>query len=128
MTSSIPQSTSTITVSVGQDVRLRHGVKPGEGEVSQVNEKKPIDREETQTLQVPKSAEQIQGTLVRLQETLQQVEPRIELSVDKELNLVVFRVLDKESGELIRQIPSEEVLDLERFFADQSGLFIEEEI
>jgi len=65
---------------------------------------------------------------MRLQKTLQDVEPRIELSVDKELNQVIFRILDKESGELIRQIPSEEVLALDRFFADQSGLFVEEEI
>jgi flagellar protein FlaG len=59
---------------------------------------------------------------------LQNIQPRIELSVDKELKQVIFRILDKETGELIRQIPSEQVLELDRFFADQSGLFVEEEI
>jgi uncharacterized FlaG/YvyC family protein len=48
--------------------------------------------------------------------------------VDKELNQVIFRFLDKESGEVIRQIPSEKILELQRFFADQSGLFVEEQI
>jgi flagellar protein FlaG len=73
-------------------------------------------------------AERVEGVVTRLQETLQHVAPRIELSVDKELNQVIVRVLDKESGELIRQIPSEEVLELDRFFADLSGLFVEKEV
>ncbi len=59
---------------------------------------------------------------------MQNVEPKIELSVDEELNQVIIRILDKESGELIKQLPPEDVLELDRFFAEQSGLLVEEKI
>lgn len=128
MISSIPQNTATITIVVGQEIRVREGQKSLGGEASRVNEKKNIARQESKMLQESRNPEQDQMVLTRLQETLRHVEPRIEFSVDKELNQVIIRVLDKETGDLIRQIPSEEVLDLDRFFVDQSGLFVEEEI
>jgi len=128
MIPSISQSSPIIIVSVGQEIRVREGHKSAGGEAPSVNEKKNIDHEESKIgLESPKS-EQIQEVLTRLQETFQQMEPRIELSVDKELNQVIFRFLDKESGEVIRQIPSEQILALQRFFEDQSGLFVEEQI
>jgi flagellar protein FlaG len=128
MISSIPQSTATITILVGQEIRVREGHKSMGGEVAHVNEKKNVARQEDKMLQESRNLEQDQVALTRLQETLQHVEARIEFSVDKELNQVIIRVLDKETGDLIRQIPSEEVLALDRFFVDQSGLFVEEEI
>ena len=128
MISSISQSTATITIGVGQEIRVREGHKSMGGEASRVNEKKNVARQEDKMLQESRNPEQVQVALTRLEETLQHVEPRIEFSVDKELNQVIIRVLDKETGDLIRQIPSEEVLALDRFFMDQSGLFVDEEI
>ena len=128
MIPSISQSSPTITVSVGQEIRVREGHKSAGGEAASVSEKKNIDREESKVRLDFQKSEQIQDVLTRLQETFQHIEPRIELSVDKELNRVIFRFLDKESGEVIRQIPSEKILELQRFFADQSGLFVEEEV
>jgi flagellar protein FlaG len=128
MIPSISHSSPIITVSVGQEIRVREGHKSVGGEAPSVNGKNNIDREESKIgLESPKS-EQIQEVLTRLQETFQHIEPRIELSVDKELNQVIFRFFDKESGEVIRQIPSEKILELQRFFEDQSGLFVEEQI
>ena len=125
-------ASSVISLSVGQEIRVRDSHKVGESEKLQPIDKKMADSKESvelQESQVPKNApEQIKEVIARLQQTLQNIEPKIELSVDKELKQVIFRILDKESGELIRQIPSEEVLELNRFFADQSGLFVEEEI
>lgn len=133
MIASISQgASSVISVSVGQEIRVRDNQKVGVIDRQTPIDKKAADRKEStefQESQVPKNApEQIKEVITRLQATLQNIEPRIELSVDKELKQVIVRILDKESGELIRQIPSEEVLELDRFFADQSGLFVEEEI
>ena len=125
-------ASSVISVSVGREIRVRESQKFGEVEKLRPIDKKIADQKEStelQEAQIPKNApEQIKEVIARLQTTLQDVEPRIELSVDKELNQVILRILDKESGELIRQIPSEDVLKLERFLADQSGLFVEENI
>jgi flagellar protein FlaG len=132
MISSISQNTSFITVSVGHEVRVRDSQKAGDIESFRVKNEKdtegkePIKLEESQNSKP--GSEQIEEFVNRLQNSLQHVEPRIELSVDKELNQIIVSVFDKESGDLIRQIPSEEILKLDRFFADQSGLFVEEEI
>jgi flagellar protein FlaG len=120
-----------ISVSVGQEIRVRDNQKVGEDKERPIdkkaaNQKESMELEESQVSKI--SPDQIEEVVSRLQSSLQNIQPRIELSFDKELNQIIFRILDKESGELIRQIPSEEVLALDRFFADQSGLFVEEEI
>ena len=132
MISSISQNTSFISVSVGHEVRVRDSQKAGDVESYRVKKEKDTERKEPNKLEESQNSkpgsEQIEEAVSRLQNTFQDVEPRIELSVDKELNQVIVRVFDEESGDLIRQIPSEEILKLDRFFADQSGLFVEEKI
>jgi len=132
MIATISPDTPIITVSVGHEVRVRDSQKPGDAEALKARAEKNATRKEPSKLQESQSNEQgsehVEEVVARLQNTLQHVEPRIELSVDKELKQVIIRVFDKESGDLIRQIPSDEILKLDRFFADQSGLFVEEEI
>ena len=132
MISTISQNTSFITVSVGHEVRVRDSQKAGDVESFRVKKEKNTERKEPTKIEESQNSrpgpEQIEEIVTRLQNSLQHVEPRIELSVDKELNQVIVRVFDEESGDLIRQIPSEDILKLDRFFADQSGLLMEEEI
>jgi len=133
MISAFPDSTHFITVSVGQEIRVREGQKSSGGEVHKTSDKKNADQQNAdqqvgQTLPESLSHEQIQEVLLGLQETLHHVQPKIELSFDQELNQIIFRIFDEESGELLRTIPPEDVIDLKRFFADQSGWFVEEKI
>ena len=132
MISTISQNTSFLTVSVGHEVRVRDSQKAGDVESFRVKKEKDAERKEPIKLEESQNSktgpEQVEEFVSRLQNALQNIEPRIELSVDKELKQVIIRVFDEESGELIRQIPSEEILKLDRFFADPSGLFVEEEI
>ncbi len=133
MIASISQGTSSvISLSVGQEIRVRDNQKVGETDkLRPIDQKaaKPKESAEIQESHISKNGpEQIKEVVTRLQTTLQNIEPKIELSVDKELKQVIVRIFDKDSGELIRQIPSEQVLELDRFFAGQSGLFVEEEI
>ncbi len=132
MISTISQNTSFINASVGNEIRVRDSQKAGDVESFRVKKEKDVERKEPIKLEKSQNPrlgpEQIEEVVTRLQNSLQHVEPRIELSVDKELNQIIVSVFDKESGDLIRQIPSEEILKLDRFFADQSGLFVEEEI
>ena len=132
MISTISQNIPFIAVSVGQDVRVRDSQKDGNVEAPRaIKEKEAEGKESVKVSEMQKielESEKIEEVFSRLQESLRQVEPRIELSVDNELGQVIFRLFDKESGDLIKQIPSEEVLELDRFFAEQSGLLVEEEI
>ena len=58
----------------------------------------------------------------------------LELSINEELNRTVIKVVDAESGEMIRQIPSEKVLQLAEKLKESdeptdvvSGLFLDDE-
>ncbi len=132
MISTFSDSASSITVSVGNEIRVRDGQKPITGDVQRKSETKPPgiapDSTEDSKGNEPLTAEQIQTTVARLQETFKQVAPRLEISLEKDINQVIFRVVDKESGDLIRQIPSEQAVDLARLFSGQPGLFVEENI
>ena len=103
MISTISQNASSvISVSVGQDIRVRDSQKVGAAEKLLKSDVKVADQKESPELQesqIPKNApKQIKEVIARLENTLQEVEPKIELSVDEELNQVIIRILDKESG------------------------------
>jgi uncharacterized FlaG/YvyC family protein len=132
MISTFSETAPFITISVGNEIRVRDGHKPGTGEVQRTSEKRtPVfttDFTEGKKADQPFNKELVQATVARLQEALKHIEPRVELSVDNDINQVIFRVVDKESGDLIRQIPPEKVVELDRFLSGHSGLFVEEDI
>lgn len=53
---------------------------------------------------------------------------RIDYQVNRETNEVVIRVVDKESGEVIRQIPGEEFLRLTSRIAEFNQKFLDESV
>lgn len=71
--------------------------------------------------------QKINRLLEQVRESLQKFDSRVELSLDTDLNTVIVRVLDKETGDLEKQFPPEDILELKRFLSEHSGLFVEEE-
>lgn len=132
MISTLSDSASFITVSVGNEIRVREGYKPVTGEGQRTSEKKTpgftTDPIGNRKVNKAYNEDEIHATVARLQETMKHVNPRIEISLEKDINRVIFRVVDKESGDLIRQIPPEKVVELDRFISGNSGLFVEEAI
>ncbi len=51
---------------------------------------------------------------------IQTVSRSLQISVDDELGSTVIRVVDGENGDLVRQIPSEEVLEIARYLRQQT--------
>lgn len=45
----------------------------------------------------------------------------LSLDVDKELNIVIASIIDKESGEVVRQIPPEQKVELMRYLKEHPG-------
>ena len=56
--------------------------------------------------------EELDDTISQLNDSLQNVQRNLEFSVDKDAGRIVINVKDKETDEVVRQIPSEEVLEL----------------
>src|SRR5690606_24795019 len=104
MISTLSDSVPFINISVGNEIRVRDGQKPSTGDIQRKSEtKQPVydpDFTEDSTANEPLTAEQVQATVARLQETVKRVDPRIEISLEKDINQVIFRVVDKESGDL----------------------------
>jgi flagellar protein FlaG len=72
----------------------------------------PTAAERVETSARPRAREAL--AVVDLKTEIQRVSREIDLHVDPESDDVVVRVVDRETGELVRQIPSEELLELAR--------------
>jgi flagellar protein FlaG len=78
------------------------------------------------TPQEPVSRKDLSELVEELSDLVQSVRRELEFSVDDESGRTVIRVIDSATGELVRQIPPEEVLTLVgRFREDQAGLVME---
>lgn len=59
-----------------------------------------------------------------LNQHIQQVQRELQFSVDKDSGRTVITVMDKETQQVIRQIPGEEALHFARKFQEEAGLEI----
>lgn len=62
------------------------------------------------------SIEGVKKTFNQINEVLKQSRASIQFEVDSEADRVIIKVVDQETGELIRQIPSEEALRVSKNF------------
>jgi flagellar protein FlaG len=64
--------------------------------------------------------------VAQVSEVLDSTDPRLKIEVDDETDRVVVKVIKEESGEVIRQFPPEELLELEKFLSGSKGLLLQE--
>lgn len=98
------------------------------------DQSKSADLEKSYATSATNDPEAVQGAVEKLSEFVETVSNRgLQISVDKDLSQVVLKVVNKDNEETIRQIPTEEVLELmkrmrdlsEEFFGDATGLLVE---
>ena len=70
--------------------------------------------------------EQVEQAVVRVKEMLHGTTSRMEIEIDFDLHKAVIKIFNGDSGEIIRQIPSQELLDLAKQLGDPKGLLIRE--
>ncbi|MGN9167472.1 flagellar protein FlaG [Paenibacillus jamilae] len=74
-----------------------------------------LSREEEQALQqLEKAIRAVQGP-----------EKKFEISVHKETHVIMIKVFDKQTGDLIREVPREKLLDVAANFMEMNGLIID---
>lgn len=72
------------------------------------------------------SAEQLKSVVDNINKTLKQTNKNLEFSVDESTKKPVFKLKDTETGEVIRQYPTEEMLSISRSIDQfQQGLLLE---
>ncbi|MDD3650265.1 flagellar protein FlaG [Immundisolibacter sp.] len=83
---------------------------------------------DAQTADRPADADRaaIAHTVTQLQDHVQSLHRELRFRVDETTGQVVVRVVEAETGRLIRQIPNQNVLDLAAFLESVSGLLLRE--
>ena len=72
------------------------------------------------------SVDELTGMVNQLNEYMEEAHRGLRFSVDDDSGRTVVRVIDTETDEVVRQIPSEEMLVLIRHFNETSGKIIDE--
>lgn len=95
--------------------------------VGQKPKVKKEDAEERSTSQTSTDQSKIDQAATRVNEVLSLADPQLRIRVDNETERVVVKVVEQESGEVIRQIPPEELLELEKYLSSPKGLLLQEQ-
>lgn len=76
--------------------------------------------------QTAATQENVDQAVQQVNDMLQTLSQKLEFSVDKDTDAFVVKVVDKDTKELIRQIPSEEMLELAKALDKLQGLLIKD--
>lgn len=76
----------------------------------------------------PLTAEQLDKVAQQLQDFVGEMNRGLEFSVDKDSGRDVIKVVDKSTGDLVKQFPSEEVLTLVAKLSEMVGGFIDAKV
>lgn len=77
--------------------------------------------------QPPSQQADVQMAVARAQEVLSQTSANLKFAVDGDTGTLVVKVVDTETDQVIRQIPSEEMLALARNMDRLQGLLVKQE-
>lgn len=72
------------------------------------------------------SSEQVQKAVENLRQAVQSSSANLQFSVDGDTGKTIIRVVDGDTKEVIRQLPSEEVLQLAKSLDKLSGLLLKQ--
>lgn len=72
-------------------------------------------------------AEKVQEAIVRINQTVQSLVTHLEFSIDTDTNRSVVKVIDNRTREILRQFPSEEVLQIARALDNFTGLLLKDQ-
>ena len=95
---------------VGQKPRVRNSDTEGQSTSHSSADRAKIDRAAT-----------------KVDELLSLADLQLKIHVDDETERVVVKVVEQESGQVIRQIPPEELLELEMYLSSLKGLLLHEQ-
>ena len=70
----------------------------------------------------------LQEAVTKANEAVRQIDSHLQISIDKDLKRPVVKVVNSQSGEVIRQIPAEEMLAIAKHLGQVEGLLFKERV
>jgi flagellar protein FlaG len=104
---------------------IDNSIKQGENVPLQETVDKAVDKVDDKQ---PLTPEQLEKVAQQLQDFVGEMNRGLEFSVDKDSGRDVIKVIDKTSGDLVKQYPSEEVLTLVAKLSDMVGGFVDAKV
>lgn len=116
-TISRPSGTEHSTESTSQ-------VKP----LSPIQDTREMSLREKQGVNVSVAEEQLIRTIERAVKSLQGPQTTLDISIHEKTHDIMVKVLNKDTGELIREVPPEKTLDLVAKMMEIVGILVDEKI
>lgn len=69
---------------------------------------------------------QVAQAVKNMNKTMENLSPNLEFSVDSDIHRTIVKVVDQQTKEVIRQIPSEEIIELAKAMDQAQGLLIKQ--
>ncbi|UQZ33834.1 hypothetical protein C2I18_10025 [Paenibacillus sp. PK3_47] len=104
----------------------RSGTAMPVGQESAIKDDKSL--KEKQTGQVSVGEEQLIRTIEQAVKSLQGPQTTLEISIHEKTHDIMVKVLNKDTGELIREVPREKTLDLVAKMMEIAGILVDEKI
>lgn len=95
---------------------------------NEIKREDTVSDEGKKVSQEPITAQQLEKVAQQLQDFVGEMNHGLEFSVDKDSGRDVIKVIDKDSGDLVKQFPSEEVLTLVAKLSEMVGGFIDAKV
>ncbi len=76
----------------------------------------------------PPTSEQLNQAVKQIQDVIKQTANSLQISIDEDIGVTVVKVIDTESKKIIRQIPSEEVMDIAKALDKLQGLLVKQKV
>jgi len=102
--------------------------QPESTPVSAMRNWRELDRLEREGVRLSIGEEQIVRAIERALKALEGPSTMFEMRVHEETHSIIVRVLNRETGELIREIPPEKTLDLVIKMMEFAGLLVDERV
>jgi len=115
------KATPTAEIMVAQVQVADHLAK--RSAVQHQDEKQPV-AVKTQAVPVKVSVDEAKQAVAEVNDILKSMNHHLQFSVDDRTNTIIVKLIDGETGEVLRQIPQEEIVRLRAYYRDQQGLLV----
>ena len=119
------QSTSTLISRAVDDVNKTDEQGP-QNQLSNQYAQQGIETNSSQNQQLER--EQLEKVAQQLQDFMGEMNRSLQFQVDEDSGRDVIKILDKTSGDVIKQYPSEEVLSLVSKLSESAGILIDQTV
>lgn len=97
-----------------------------ESKISVQNAERPVEQDIAHNTYIQEKI--VINTIEKANKRLEGIKSELEFSIHEKTKQIMVKVIDKETNEIVREIPSEKVLDMVAAMCEGAGLFVDEKL